>query len=122
MIIYICGPITGKPNNNVEAFERAQQQLLRMGHYAINPHLVCRNIVKLHKGTERELWVKCMKRDIEEMLKADAVVVLDGWKDSKGANIEMYIAHSLDIPVITLEELQHGKVDNSGNRIPESKL
>lgn len=124
MIIYICGPITGKPNNNVEAFEFAQQQLLRMGHHPINPHTVCRDIVKMHQGTERELWVKCMKRDIGELIKADAVVVLDGWEKSKGATLEAYIAAKLDMPVYSLNQLlnQHGKMDNSGHRIPESKL
>lgn len=100
MIVYICGPITGLPNGNIEAFNFAQEQLLATGHHPINPHLLCRDIVAMHEGTPEELWRKCMKRDIAELLKADAVLLLDGWQNSNGAKIERALALDLGIQVI----------------------
>ena len=99
MIVYICGPITGKPNGNIDAFNFAQEQLLRMGHHPLNPHNICREVVAMHEGTDEELWRKCMKRDIPEMLKADAVLLLDGWRLSKGAVVERNLAVELGITV-----------------------
>lgn len=107
MIVYICGPITGLPELNKPAFEHAQTQLLRMGHHPLNPHNICHDIVRMHKGTDEELWQKCMKRDITEMLKADAVVALDNWEQSKGAELEVQISNNLGIPVYTLDQFKN---------------
>jgi hypothetical protein len=41
-----------------------------------------------------------MKRDIAELLKADAVLLLDGWQNSNGAKIERALALDLGIQVI----------------------
>ena len=49
-----------------------------------------------------------MRRDIGAMTECDFIVVLKGWEKSKGANLEVYIARNLSMPIIdaiTLKEL-----------------
>lgn len=41
-----------------------------------------------------------MKRDIEELATCDAIVLLPGWYLSKGAQLEMHIAHRLEMEII----------------------
>jgi hypothetical protein len=89
------------PDGNKKAFNEAQEKLLALGHYPINPHNVCRDIVAMHEGTTEELWTKCMKRDITELLKADAVLLLPGWQNSKGACIERELAKNIGIPTVS---------------------
>ena len=37
MSIYVSGPMTGKPGNNVAAFNAAARMLREAGHFVINP-------------------------------------------------------------------------------------
>jgi hypothetical protein len=97
---YLCGPITGLPNNNKEAFEKAFQKWGKLGYFVINPHDLCEGLVSTHKGTAEELWRNCMKRDISIMVRCDAVVLLDGWNNSRGATIERNLAQQLGIDCI----------------------
>jgi hypothetical protein len=97
---YICGPITGLPNNNKRAFEIAEQKWEKLGFEVINPHDLCASIVIEHQGTAAELWQKCMKRDISIMVRCDVVVLLDGWSNSRGATIERNLAQQLGIDCI----------------------
>lgn len=98
--VYLCGPITGLPNNNREAFSNAYDKWTKLGHQVINPHVLCEDLVRAHKGTPEELWQKCMKRDIAWMVECDTVVLLDGWNNSRGANMERSIAQQLGIECI----------------------
>jgi len=127
MIVYICGPITGIPNLNREAFEAAQSKLLEAGHHPLNPHVICRDIVAMHTGSPEELWTRCMKRDITELLKAEAIVLLDKWWMSRGCNVEISLAKKLGIPIYELEKFierygKETKLDFTGAGLPESKL
>jgi hypothetical protein len=102
--VYICGPISGLPDGNKEAFKNAEDWLRRLGMFPINPHVLCIDIVRSHKGTDAELWTKCMKRDISFMLDCDYVVLLPGWHKSRGAIVEINTASAVGIPVLTLSD------------------
>lgn len=109
--IYLCGPISGLPDGNRQAFENARKAILErypnQGDRitsVINPHDTCATIVATHTGSEEELWRKCMRQDIKVMLDCDAVVMLDGWQNSRGATLERSIAQQLGIKVLTLQE------------------
>ena len=103
--VYLCGPISNIPDGNRPAFYAAEQQLERLGYEVVNPHKLCANTVHEHVGTERELWLKCMKRDIPAMLSCDVVALLPTWQASKGATLERNLACALDIPVKYLDQL-----------------
>lgn len=102
MNIYIIGPVTGKPNDNGSEFARVQSALKRAGHNARIPH----DFIDVCCG-----WEQSMRASIREMLrerwystpgnvapKYDAIAMLDGWGDSKGARIEHDLACALGIP------------------------
>jgi hypothetical protein len=106
MKIYLSGPISGKADFNSKAFLTASDKIIKeCGCLAdieiINPldiaYLI--NIEFIERGNFNEpAWEDYMKRDIIELIRASCVYLLDGWRDSRGANIEQYLALVLNIP------------------------
>jgi len=92
--IYLSGPISFVPNNNHEKFSNATKKLTSKGYIVINPLELIEN--------ESSTWEECMKVDLTEMLKCDAVFVLDGWEKSRGATLEVFLSQKLSIPVFDL--------------------
>lgn len=84
MRIYISGPMTGLPNNNVDAFEKAELDLKGEGFFVVNP---------AKNGLPPiATWKQHMVRDIENLLTCEAIFFLKGWEKSKGARIEACVA------------------------------
>ena len=93
MKIYISGPMTGKPDLNREAFERAAMALRGKGYEVINPHDIEQPVIS---------WAACMRQDIKALMDADAIAMLTGWEDSNGARIEFHLAHKLGMKIVYL--------------------
>jgi uncharacterized protein DUF4406 len=100
MRIYIAGPMTGYPEFNYPAFVEAAAHLRRLGYDVVSPH----EINPPTEGFEHP-WDWYMRRDIVELVSAEAVVVLPGWEASKGASLETYIARSLGMPVYPIDDM-----------------
>lgn len=81
--VYISGPVTGKENRNVVAFEDAARALDAAGYRVSVPTRFTAST------TERG---KAMKGCITELLRCDGVCMLDGWEMSKGAALEHAVA------------------------------
>lgn len=94
MRAYICGPITGKPDLNRPAFYGAAKLLASLGHVPVNPFDVC---------GEQTDWHACMKADIKALVDCDGILLLPGYKFSKGATLELTIATGLGIHVFELQ-------------------
>lgn len=112
MRLYVSGPITGLPDLNKPEFERVTKELLAAGHeFVINPHTVC-TIIPAHECqgpcTPSELmlpWADYLRSDLIAMLTgADALAMLDGWVNSKGAVLERQVAEGLGWEVRPWEE------------------
>lgn len=104
MKIYISLPISGIEFEQVYASTVfATVALERKGHTAIDPLDVCGAV-----GDEMD-YAACMGRDIEALLRCDAIVLLDGWKQSKGCQLERKAA-----------ELYGLQVFEGLNKVPES--
>lgn len=90
MKIYISGKISGLPIAEVTMrFSAAQSLLEEIGLEVINP---------LEKGLpDNATWEQHMVRDIELLLKCDAIYMMDNWVDSKGAQIEYDIANRMKL-------------------------
>lgn len=80
MRIYIAGPMTGLPDLNFPAFHRAASVLRAAGYTAVNP-------AEINPDPNAQ-WQACMFRDLEELDKCDAILMLHGWENSPGAQIE----------------------------------
>lgn len=93
MKVYISGPITGLPYKEVEkAFSKAEIRLKEQEYEVVNP---------LNNGLPREsTWNEHMRADLKLLLDCDAIYMLDGLDNSKGAQIELKLAFDLCIKAI----------------------
>lgn len=94
--IYVAGPMTGYEDYNLPAFSEAAEKLRAAGFDAVNPGE--RGVID---GYE---WVDYMRDGIRLLLTCDAIALLPGWFDSKGAALEYVIAHDLGMPAHSVEE------------------
>lgn len=81
-VIYISGPISGMPDGNREAFEEAEKLMEKQGFIVLNPRA-------LPEGMEKRRYMPIALAMLEQ---ADAVLMIDGWEESDGANIEWLMA------------------------------
>lgn len=102
MKIYIAGPITGREKEEAfEHFERAENDLLRLGFDPVNP-------MKKVSEQEGKTWAEYMKEDIPLLVACDAVLMLDRWQGSPGATLEHHIAKELGLYIV---------YENAGGRV-----
>lgn len=96
--IYISGKITGTDDYK-DRFLKAEQKLRSRGFNVLNP-------VKAGKWLERYLapevptWIQYMKLAIKSMMSADSVYMMKGYKESKGARLELFLAKILQYEII----------------------
>lgn len=93
MKVYISGPITGLPYEEVEkAFSEAETRLQEQGYEVVNP---------LNNGLPREsTWNEHMRADLKLLLDCDAIYLLKGYQNSKVAMIEYDLARILHFDII----------------------
>ena len=95
MILYIVGPVTGRPNLNREAFADAARALSEAGHFPSIPH---RNV------PPDASWDDATKMSIRAMLRCEGVARLPDWRSSNGARIESKLAMDVGMPVKDVAE------------------
>lgn len=89
--VYLSGPMTGIDDHNGPAFAAAAERFERDGCRVINPH----RLVSVPGMTRKA----AIRRDINDILLADEVHMLRGWKRSDGARLERKIALELGLTV-----------------------
>jgi hypothetical protein len=94
--------MTGLPEFNYPAFEKAKKQI---GENAISPH-------DIHAGETDLSYIGYMKRDLKALLDCDSIVMLDGWENSNGAKLERYIAEKLQYNIFENIEAVLKAIDN----------
>jgi len=136
--IYIAGPMRGIEYFNFPAFDALQERLEEHGWTVISPANLDRAVgfdPIEYFGEEfdpydeggpsfEDFWKdlpenssfnldECMKRDIEEIMKADAICMLPGWEKSTGATSEYFLAVWRGIPVLKAEDLSPITLDQT---------
>jgi len=86
--LYLAGPMSGMPDNNYPAFAAETIRLRGLGYEVVSPAEI---------NPEGGTWHKCMRRDMEQMVRCDEVATLPGWDKSQGATLEVYVAGRLGI-------------------------
>jgi len=96
LTIYISGPMRGYKNYNFPAFHYAEEDLEGDGWTVLSPasHDVSEGFdteTPEHKLTNEDMerWIR---RDIDMVLEADCICLLEGWENSSGAKVELAIA------------------------------
>lgn len=95
MILYIAGPMSGLPDYNRPAFFDAAARLRDFGFTTINP--------ARHEQRNDLDWGDYMRLGISDVLAAHGLAVLPGWECSRGARLEVEVAHALRLPVLPVD-------------------
>ena len=99
MLIYVSGKYSGKDkqeiSENIRAARRVAILLWEQGHAVICPHL---NTAHFEEDCQAS-YDQYIQGDLQMIARCDAMAMVDGWEESKGANIEKEYAESLGIPV-----------------------
>lgn len=95
--IYISGPMTGLPDFNFPAFHDAAARLRERGHEVANPAEI-----NSEAGGD---WHDYLREDIKALCDCTTLALLPGWQNSKGAHLELHIAHRLGLEIAHIAEL-----------------
>lgn len=96
--IYLSGPMTGKPDLNFPAFNAEAARMRALGFDVVNPAEV--------NPDAGMAWDQCMRADIKALCDCDTLALLPGWMESKGAHLELHIAHRIGIKIVAASEVQ----------------
>ena len=94
MTVYISGAISKDPDH-AEKFAAAFVALAEQGCTPVNPVAIGREL-KERMGREPE-WTDYMRACIKALMDCDRILMLPGWRESRGATIEAEIAQELGI-------------------------
>ena len=93
MKVYISGQITGLPIDEAfQNFKDCDQAMQDAGHETVNPF----NVLPFDKSFT---WKDYMKADIKALVDCDAIIMIKGWPNSKGALLELNIAVHLGLKI-----------------------
>lgn len=112
MKLYLAGPMTGIPQFNYPKFDRVAARLREQGHEVVSPAEMdspeTRAISLASPDgnlqtiiTHGETWGDFLSRDVKLLADGgfDAIAVLDGWEDSRGARLEVFVARLIGLPI-----------------------
>lgn len=96
---YLAGPMSGIPEFNYPEFERVKNELINNGIEVRSPHNI-----PWPEGDIRgeDLWIVTMSQATVLLVDCDAVILMNGWENSRGANREKEIATERRMPVFRL--------------------
>lgn len=108
--LYIAGPVTGEPDDNREAFNKARRKLWHecKGYIADIPHDF------VGEGTPHDEAMALLLNRLTDRTYSyrkgkcanlyDGVALLPGWEQSEGARLEKAVAEACGIPCKTVDE------------------
>lgn len=97
--IYIAGPMAGLPELNYPAFYKAEKELMKAGWRVVNPARFDAVFNVYNEGIEGKMLDAVCESERAVIPFLDAIYLLKGWQESKGARLELQVAleHNLEI-------------------------
>lgn len=92
MRIYLSGPMSGIAGNNFPAFRQWAALLRADGFDVVSPAEI----------QDSGSWELCLRADLRELCTCEGIALMPGWESSKGANLELHVAHRLGMKVLHL--------------------
>lgn len=110
--IYIAGPMTGYPEYNFPAFFEAAEALTEGGWMVFNPaqhdldvHETMEKLTEAFAADKEQCLRDCLSWDTMVICDhCDAIFMLNGWENSKGARAEWALANALGLQIIYQSE------------------
>ena len=93
--LYVSGPMSHYEGYNFDAFARATKELRNVGYEVEDP-----GEFGVADGWN---WTDYLRKDLEIVLRVDGIATLPDWQCSKGAQLEVYVAQALSMPVLPWE-------------------
>jgi hypothetical protein len=107
--LYLAGPMSGLPDFNYPAFRTAAQEWRAWGWDVLDPS-------EKFGGRADLPYEVYIKGSIIDVLASEAIAVLPGWQNSKGATLEVSIGRALGYPIYAAEH--PARSGSSGLRTP----
>ncbi len=92
MATYLAGPMTGLPEFNYPAFHAKAAELRAQG-------IDVRNPAENDSGSAGKSWEFYMRLALRMLLECDEIHMLPGWGESRGAQLELFVARMLSMTV-----------------------
>ena len=113
--VYIAGPMRGIPEFNREEFAKAERMLKWTGKEVVNPwQLDVDDGMDMSspsgdtsdiEGFNDESMKDIIRKYVELLISCDAIFMLNGWEDSKGASAEYAVAQWMGLEVLNYIEV-----------------
>lgn len=110
---YLAGPMTGYPQFNFPAFDRAAAYLRRFGNRIVSPAELDDPVVREWaissedgENHSEEDYLKFLRRDANIVMdpRCKGVICLPGWQASRGALMETYLCETFGKPIYEITE------------------
>lgn len=119
--LYISGVITGlEQQEYTERFAQAERWALYKGWNPINPLSVSAcddqsclqmeyNSLQPASGHSygKHTWECYLRHDLRAMMGCSSILMLQGWRRSKGARLELSLAAQLGMPILFMPDFPH---------------
>lgn len=122
MNIYLAGPMSGIENYNIPEFDRYAKALRDRGYEVHSPADLTR---KIHEDRPEDIgrleWHEYLRNDIANgLLLCERIALMPGWTKSRGARLELHIAHHLKFKVYRIhEDTKLERAYTWGSQVPE---
>jgi len=97
--IYVSGPMTGHADYNFPAFHAAAVRLREAGRAVVNPAENFGGRTDLPRETY-------LRADVILLAQCEAIAMLPGWQESRGAKLEYLLARELSMAVLDAEAME----------------
>ena len=91
-VVYLSGPMTGIENYNYPMFNEVAREVRELGHRVINP-------AEFYGGHGDRTRQEYMHKSVQALLNSTNVILLPGWRDSKGCTLEVAIAQEIGLVI-----------------------
>lgn len=103
VLIYIAGRYSGNIQENIRKARQAAIRLWELGYTVFCPHL---NTIHFENDCKCN-YEDYVKGDLVILERSDALLMIEGWEDSKGAIREYEFAQAQNLPIfLNIEALE----------------
>lgn len=98
MQLYVIGPVTSKPDNNIDEFKRVEAALYKAGYDVVTPHDFIPDDISHENAMLKSINKLTSHISVCGVVrKSFAVAMLADWRESPGARLEHDVAKACGI-------------------------